>query len=65
MRKGIFVKFGILAIVALTTFLVVDSALAKQKTCKESLKECCRKKKTVPYDNIILETLSRQLISIQ
>jgi len=66
MRKGIIIRFTILAIIGLTILIAFRSASTKEKPAsKESMEECCQKKcKPSDDNNLIWETFSRQLISI-
>ena len=66
MRKGIIIRFTILAIIGLTILIAFRSSSAKEKPAsKESIEECCQKKRKTPDDNnLIWETFSRQLIFV-
>jgi len=66
MKKGITIRFVVLAVIALTGFLILRSSSIKPRSSsKESIDECCRKKcKAAEDNNMILETFSRQFISI-
>ncbi len=61
MKKKITIRIIVLAIIALATFLILQSSSVKRQPASE---ECCQKKCKAPDDNnMIWETFSRQLIS--
>jgi len=67
MKGTIIIRFGILALLAVSGLLILRSSSAtKAPAVKESMDECCQKKSNVPSDdNLIWETFSRQLISLR
>ncbi|MFI5187624.1 MAG: hypothetical protein ACHQF0_12915 [Chitinophagales bacterium] len=65
MKRGIILRSAVLAIVALLAFLFLYSfSTSKHPASKESIDECCQKKCKIQDDDLMLESFSRQLISI-
>jgi hypothetical protein len=66
MKRGIIIRFAVMAAIALTGLLLLRSSSTKpQPPSKESMDECCRKKcKAAEDNNMLWETFSRQFISV-
>ena len=65
MRSGLIIRIVVLAIIALTTFIILHPSVKTQPASIESKEECCEKKcKASEDNNLIWEPISRQLISV-
>jgi hypothetical protein len=64
MRRRKIIRIAMLAAVLTGAFLVLRSAPARgDKSCKESMEQCCKKKDANKADKLIWENLSQQFFS--
>jgi hypothetical protein len=66
MRRRVTIRFSIIALIALSAFLILRSSSRKEpSSCKGSKQDCCQQKSKNPTEtNLIWETFSRQFIFI-